>query len=146
MHKIQFTILLLLFFSGCANRQPKVNPSKVPQTRASADIVTQLEAKLYDVPVPFHTQGGTLLSDPELAHDTIILSYPTTMSSSELVTLYHQEMERMGWQEITAFKGEETLLIFKKPQRWATISIRDHKTQRDLVLFTGTTNAQSAVA
>lgn len=135
MRAVSFLCAIILFVSGCSKKIDIKEPAVVDD---HSELVSQLQAKLYDIPMPFATGPAQLLSDPGAAPDTIILSYPTNISTQELIALYQQDMERFGWQEINNFGSEkETLLSFRKPQRWATISIRNHSNANELVLFTG---------
>lgn len=137
---IHLTGIVLLFFAGCSGRRiSKQVAAPVKQhNQGTGELVGQLEAKLYDVPVPFHEAPGKLLSDFNDAPDTIVISYTTRMLKPQLIELYQQEMERFGWQEMAYFNADDSLLVFKKPQRWTSVLIKDPELdQCELVLFTG---------
>jgi len=41
-----------------------------------------------------------------------------------ILDFYRNEMERLGWQFISCMTGAESLLIFQKPYKMATICVR----------------------
>ena len=92
-----------------------------------AQLVKQKEAKLSDIPVPIN-------SDPLLKHfksqtnkNEIILGYKSYMDASSISKFYNQEMEFFGWESVLFFDGIEKMMLFKKPSRFCSVSIRGIK-------------------
>ncbi len=91
------------------------------------------QAHLADIPLPIqaeiHMLGG---STPSATGLTFISNF----SLPDLVKFYEFEMERLGWRQLHMFGVEsEVLLVFEKPEKLCTISIRP---DNRVVLFFGT--------
>lgn len=83
--------------------------------------VFKAEAQLTDIPLPVQTVARTLTSDGKTSGITFISSFQLP----DLVKFYQFEMERLGWKEVQLFGVEsEVLLIFEKPGKFCTVSIR----------------------
>lgn len=54
----------------------------------------------------------------------IVLGYKSRMDIDSVVKFYNQEMEMYGWQVLSLFDGLEKLMIFKKPSRICSVSLR----------------------
>ena len=90
-------------------------------------IVELNEAKLSDVPIPLNSkplQEYVEQCPTDIADKKIILGYICDMPDLDVIIFYNNQMERFGWEKIAFFSGIETLIIFKKPSRFCSISIR----------------------
>lgn len=113
------------------------------------------EARLTDIPTPLNAKpvpNYFWMDKKESAG--VMLGYSVTASPQEIVSFYSQEMERFGWDQIAYFDACEHLLIFEKPGRVCSISLRpvdslvnrsiNHSDTILLIIFSG--NKQSSVA
>lgn len=87
-------------------------------------LLHEWETTLLDIPFPL----GAMPVDPEHTQTGVsgqqFLAYTVSLSESDLVKFYEQEMERLGWQKMTVLRDFETMLIFAKPDRICSISLR----------------------
>lgn len=146
MKRIFFAVALISMiglFSGCgSSRIRKIHYhslSEVQAAESNAHLVQELEAKLSDIPLPFHTKPAVLLSDPFSSDQSVMLSYSTSQSMTQLIDFYVYEMELQGWSTVASCCGKETFFFFEKPFRWASILIKnsalDHEKNHDQELF-----------
>jgi len=103
-----------------------------------AEFVRQKEAKLSDIPIPLNSVPIKRYFQELSAQNKIILGYKTRVpenngndrrdiikdSLHSIVTFYNQEMERLGWKNVAFFDGFEKLMIFQKPSKFCTVSLR----------------------
>ncbi len=117
-----------VFFSGCGRsaRARKKSQEKhvATQLQIQEDLVYELEAKLHDIPIPFHPQCGILLSEYSKANDSVILKYNLATSCSDLTSFYDKEMEILGWRQVAFMQGIISLLVFEKPGRLIAFQIK----------------------
>ncbi len=80
------------------------------------------EAHLTDIPFPIQVTAHALSGS---SPDCTGLTFISTFELRDLVKFYQFEMERLGWKELHLFSVEsEVLLVFEKPQKFCTVSIR----------------------
>ncbi len=95
--------------------------------------VLKSEAHLTDIPLPVQVAPHTLSGSTA---DSTGLTFISTFELGDLVKFYQFEMERLGWKELHLFSVEsEVLLVFEKPQKFCTVSIRP---DNRVVIFFGT--------
>ena len=95
------------------------------ELKALRDVARQKEAKLSDIPIPINADPiPDFFTDSDPLKNQIVLGYRSNMSINDVSSFYIQEMERLGWRKLVAFNGFETLLNFKKPNKFCSISIR----------------------
>ena len=95
--------------------------------------VLKNEAHLTDIPLPVQVAPHTLSGSTA---DSTGLTFISTFELGDLVKFYQFEMERLGWKELHLFSVEsEVLLVFEKPQKFCTVSIRP---DNRVVIFFGT--------
>ncbi|MCX5922278.1 MAG: hypothetical protein NTX86_03045 [Candidatus Dependentiae bacterium] len=99
------------------------------------------EAKLDDIPIPL---SAFLQSyDPKKSStlvDSIMLTYTVFLSRNDIMLFYDREMERLGWQKLAFVNDEEALLLFSKPTKVCSISLRSNSDERKgiiMVIITG---------
>ncbi len=84
-------------------------------------VLTQ-QAHLTDIPLPIQAEVRELHG---ATHTSSGLTFVSTFCLADLVRFYELEMERLGWKELHLFSVEsEVLLVFEKPERFCTVSIR----------------------
>ena len=90
------------------------------------------EAQYTDIPLPVQTRVHVITgSTPQSTG----LTYVSIFSMTDLVRFYELEMERLGWKQLQLFSVEsEILLVFEKPEKLCTVSIRP---DNRVVLFFG---------
>jgi len=98
----------------------------------------QIEAKLADIPLPLKT----LLEPQQVSFSAIdgtavMRIYQVRLTADEVVLFYQQEMERMGWRQLSFFVGQESLLVFERPTRSCVVSIRSGRQSTELMIVTG---------
>jgi len=103
------------------NKQKLLTHTQLKELR---DIVRHKEAKLSDIPIPFNVDPIENFFEDTVVDNTVILGYHSKMLRENVCIFYRQEMERLGWRNITEFDGFETLLNFQKPGKFCSISIR----------------------
>ena len=115
-----YTSILILLFSGCS-KQPLNN--KIEQTK-NFNLIAQ-QAKFVDLPTPINSMPlSHELSDK---NSDSFYAYSIVEEQENLAKFYDIEMEKFGWNKITQFMNNETLLIYEKPNLFAYISIRPLK-------------------
>lgn len=91
------------------------------------------EAHLTDIPLPVQVVPRILSGSHA---DSTGLTFVSAFQLTDLVRFYQFEMERLGWKELHIFSVEsEVLLVFEKPQKFCTVSIRP---DNRVVIFFGT--------
>lgn len=124
---IAIVLCLFTLLSGCAHQDKKQISDK--NTKTESEIIKDIsireqEAKLADVPFPLNIQPLSAFNILPEEPNHSLLGYTTATDVSELVMFYQQEMERLGWQENMHVKGSETQLLFQKPDRVCSVSLR----------------------
>ncbi len=141
-----FLLVGVFYITGCAKQSKRImvkdSETAVAVVQSNEEVVAELEAKLYDIPLPFNSCNGSLLSSYSSAQDPIILHYTVSGESSELVDFYKKEMELLGWRETASAQGTISFIMFDKPGRWAAFEIKkqallDDQEIQELVIFTG---------
>jgi hypothetical protein len=91
------------------------------------------EAHLTDIPLPVQVAPHILSGSTA---DSTGITFISNFELKDLVRFYQFEMERLGWKELHLFSVEsEVLLVFEKPQKFCTVSIRP---DNRVVIFFGT--------
>lgn len=88
-------------------------------TNVDTDVALY-QAKL-DIPFLFGSQ--LVVEDDEDAQQKVI-RYETDVDVPIIADFYRNEMERLGWQYVSGMASAESILIFQKPYKMATISVR----------------------
>lgn len=128
--------LLALFAAGCYKPKAVLCENKPVIDDRLDQLVDQLQAKLYDVPLPFSSEKARLVSDPLQLPYTFTLRCPTFMPHQELVSFYHAEMERMGWDELSFVDAcDQSIHVFKKPGRTTIVLVEKSEHACDVMLF-----------
>lgn len=116
--------IIFLFFPSCT-KQKNASLNQSCDRLCDADIVRQQEARLTDIPIPLNAKpvpNCFWMDEKESAG--VMLGYRVTASLQEIVSFYSQEMERFGWDNVVCFDAHEHLLVFEKPGRVCSISLR----------------------
>lgn len=124
-----FVCIVVLVVSGCKKPVAVVYENKPAIDEQREYLIDQLQAKLYDIPFPLASEKVRLISDPSYLPHTCTFMSQTLLSHDDLVTLYHTEMERLGWQELSFVRADnQSVAVFQKPSRSTTILIEknDH--------------------
>ena len=97
----------------------------------SIDSLRQQEARLIDIPVPVHADplnfNGNQLNGEE--KDSLVLAYRVYSTKQDVRSFFVLEMERLGWNMIADIEGLESLLVFIKPTKVCTVSMRTNYEQ-----------------
>ncbi len=88
-------------------------------TNVDTDVALY-QAKL-DIPFLFGSQ--LIVEDDEDAQQKVI-RYETDVDVPFIADFYRNEMERLGWQYVSGMASAESILIFQKPYKMATVSVR----------------------
>lgn len=137
-------IALLSLLSGCA-LDPKVFKTPYKSYNHPA-LLNEYQARFVDIPFPFDGEirseeidKNLLLEEsteqfrdtPSILNRQFIIICSTRMLSSELCTLFHNEMEQLGWRERAFFieNAHDFTAVFEKPgNKLCIISVRSsHK-------------------
>jgi hypothetical protein len=106
--------------------------------------VREHEARLVDIPIPvqadslgYHEQQLT-----DGSSDSLVLAYRVHLKQSDICSFFEIEMERLGWDMLADAHNVESLLMFVKPTKVCTISLRntDSKNQNSLIVITCANN------
>ncbi len=87
----------------------------------------QQEAKLFDVPVLIDAVPEKQLNYNQEQLGLTSFSYRVPTELQKAVSFYNEEMERFGWKQFVQFCEAEALLIFEKPNKICSISLRSEK-------------------
>lgn len=132
--------LMLGIMPSCGKRH-KIQDNSSPKSHGSSKINSfheeafRLQAKLIDIPLPLITEYIPLYCTEG---DALSLGCMTDLSAHQIEQFYLQEMEKAGWQIVAHGGGYEQLLIFEKPDRICSISIRPHtfaSKKADMIIF-----------
>ncbi len=126
---------LSLLLPACARKKSKSfsfsvvhsEPHVLSETQRaqSLAVLHDWEATILDIPFPLGAMPVTQeYAKNSAAKGQHFLAYTTTLSESDLIVFYEQEMERLGWQKMVVLPDFETMLIFSKPDRMCSISLR----------------------
>ncbi|HRN77663.1 MAG TPA: hypothetical protein PLU71_00315 [Candidatus Dependentiae bacterium] len=130
-------ISLLPACSGMQHRniQTKQNTSK-KNNRIPTDLIQEQEAKLSDIPIPLNVLPILhFFKDQEISSSHAMLGYISyDMSAVQVAEFYVHEMEWLGWQQVAYFNGIEQQLIFFKPGKICSISVRPSHKKIELVI------------
>ena len=116
-------IVATITMLGACERGPELAVSSAPtQSDNSATAAFQ---PITDVPIP---GGARLDSGRSLVlggedNWTGRLVFTVSESSADAFALYHQDMQRFGWQLLTSVQAESSVLAFSQDERVATIQI-----------------------
>lgn len=118
LHRLD-CILLLTLISGCAK---KTGPSLSPEfAHLPLYTTSQGGARFHDLPLPIQTISHILHEDP----CSISLVFTHTMAHNDLLVWYLCTTEQLGWRLLSSAQGpQESLLIFEKPHKLLSVSIR----------------------
>lgn len=90
--------------------------------------VRQQEARLIDIPIPIHADSlgfhEQQLTDGN--SDSLILAYRVHLKQQDILSFFEIEMERFGWNMIANVQDVESLLVFVKPTKVCTVSLRNN--------------------
>lgn len=88
--------------------------------------VRQQEARLIDIPIPIHADSlgfhEQQLTDGNA--DSLVLAYRVHLKQSDIRIFFEIEMERLGWDMMANVQDVESLLVFVKPTKVCTVSLR----------------------
>src|SRR3990167_8057853 len=126
--KQMLSLSALCLIVGCSKKD--VSSNKIKQLlKNNKSLVSPKEAKLFDLPVPFDAvsiKGWN--SDSSYA-------YRSKMPIEELVGYIEEEMDLLGWKLVTKFFEQEASLVFEKPLKYSTISIRPSGNSNLIFIF-----------
>lgn len=98
-----------------------------------------IQAKLSDVSLPLSIELVFASQPTPGLSEQMVLGYKTIQKVDQIVDFFMTEMEMFGWHVLKSFKNNESLFIFKKPQKMCAISVRlwtDKKGNEIGTLFT----------
>ncbi len=124
-----FVVLCCIILPACYKKNHK---SPAPYSYNEQPQLL-FEAHLTDIPLP--VQADVRVLHGSTAENTG-LTFVSCFELVDIIRFYQLEMERLGWQELHLFNlSPEVLLVFEKPQKFCTVSIRP---DNRVVLFFGT--------
>jgi hypothetical protein len=133
--KALFIGIVFVCLSGCGLRQESSmhTVTTVPVVQgAEFPVLTQEElARLHDLSFPLRVEPRNLL----MTDAQMVFSYTTELSEDELITFYHAQMDYLGWEEQAVVKAPESCLMFTKPSKLCTITLRSDGALRRVTLF-----------
>lgn len=115
----------LCMFVGCAHKKMQKEIEESPLAALYQELLAK-ESMLPDVPLDAWVQYiFTDYQQPE--HIEIV--YSTKLSSDEIMNMYIQEMERLGWDKIMQSNLKSSMLVFQSPLCVCTVSIDPDENQ-----------------
>ena len=117
--------LFLMILSGCKS------PSTYKQKKR--ELWREHEAKLYDIPIMLNAQPEQINTPDDT--NQCVLAYTVCNTFDDVQTFYVCQMERLGWQLYSLFDVNERLLIFEKPSKICSVSLRSYKDQTKVIIF-----------
>lgn len=88
------------------------------------DKVIQQEALLGNVPIPLYDERILPTSLDAFEKETIVLGYKSTLSVSQLIDFFMNQMERYGWRHVVTFENDKTILFFENPDSYACVEVQ----------------------
>ena len=109
----------LLILTGCAHKNIHEQKEESPLVNLYQELLAK-ESMLPDVPLDASIQYiFTDYQQPE--HIEIV--YSTKLASDEIIRMYIQEMERLGWNKIMQSNLKSGMLVFESPLCVCTVCI-----------------------
>lgn len=105
----------------------------------SSYSVRQQEARLIDIPIPIHADSLGFHEDQLGADkDSLVLAYRVHLKQTDIRSFFEIEMERLGWNMVANVFDVESMLVFIKPSKVCTVSLRNNYPQNEssLVVIT----------
>lgn len=96
----------------------------VPCDNSRQMLSDEYEARLIDIAIPFGARLLDAYTDNENKNNEMVFSYVTPMSMEQVVAFYNEQMERLGWSCARHVRGHEQLLLFERPDRSCSITLR----------------------
>ena len=129
-----FMVLLCLLLSSCAKQNSYQHKKGIEQLfdgnqETYLDFIIQQEAMLVDIPIPLFDERIIPSFHQATESDTLTFGYKSPLSHDQVVDFFVNQMERLGWKHLVSFKGLESLLQFKSPDRYCTIVIKNSVNQ-----------------
>lgn len=126
----------LICFPGCGLRQ-EVSVDTITSVPHVAVVeyycLTQEElARIHDLSFPLQVQPRKIL----LNEGQMVIAYTSGLSQEELIGFYHTGMDYWGWEELGIVRSDESCLMFAKPSKLCTITLRPKGSETYVVLFT----------
>lgn len=118
--------IVLLVLSGCKQSIKQECPG-------FETAINEVQAHHYDIPVLVNSMPINCYSNQEC--QSPVLAYQSDSDYNKVVDFYKTEMESYGWQQLYEVIGQETVLSFEKPHKYATISIRPQHEMVDIYAF-----------
>jgi hypothetical protein len=119
-----FFIVVCCFLSGCQKKSIH---------KQHQEDYYEFQARCSEVPFPLDAQikNKGIISHEEKDAQFFVV-YATKQSLDQLNTLYHYEMEFLGWAKTTQFSNldNETVFVFERPYKIAIIIISNQEKQR----------------
>lgn len=161
--RIVFSALCVCVLSGCLKKTPReirhnVDSSyenghnSLPYTwykdvspdswtkkdpHSSSYSLRQQEARLIDIPIPVQADPLSLHGD-RLGNEeksSLVLAYRVYSKKQDIRSFFALEMERLGWNMIADIEDVESLLVFVKPTKVCTVSMRSNYEQEASLLI-----------
>ena len=120
-------IFLFFLCSGCAYTKTKKNKDAEASTYSK---------RVKQGPAPFYYDFGDVLIPGELKVDKDesfvykssnysagVLVFNGRVDPVSLINFFENNMAKDNWEIICSFKAEQTLLLFRKENRWCIISV-----------------------
>lgn len=95
------------------------------------ELSAEEQAKIHDIPFPSQVKPMKLL----LSDNQMVLSYFSRLSINELVDFFTARMDYWGWELVSAVEAVESCLLFSKPTKVCTITMRNEEQMTRVTLF-----------
>jgi hypothetical protein len=82
------------------------------------------QTKLADVPFPLGSTPVEQFDGCVPTDQGMIVAFVSPLALPEVATYFAAEMEREGWRTVAHLDGPEAVLMFEKPRRLCSISLR----------------------
>ena len=119
------SLFILCTLSGCFLQ--KTRAAKAAQ---ASEKIHEYQARCTDMPFPFdaNVQNKNLVTDyGDKVH--VFVAFSTKTLFNDLLDLYHQDMEQLGWKEVALFTHDpqQSVFVFEKPTKLCVITLQQHK-------------------
>ncbi len=96
------------------------------------ELSEEERARIHDISFPLGVEPTKL----SITESQMVLAYKIDQSQEKLISLYRSGMEYWGWEELGVVEAAESSMMFSKPSKVCTITLRPEGSDTRVLIFT----------
>jgi hypothetical protein len=120
------TLAMMISIGGCSSLTKKDDKATAPSAKSSSGVPA-LYYDFGDVLVPkelkVNKKASFIYQTEGFSAGVLVLK--GRIETSSLISFFEKNMTEDGWNMISSFKSERTMLLFQKVHRWCVMNITD---------------------